>query len=376
MSVLQPSQQPLAHEGQEAIKKSSSAKKLFMEEVIQERQRQDNGKQVVEKEKEQEDQTPNAMQTVDIDDQVLGSSAMHSDAGELRTAGHERDGGKKRKRMSVADQVLGSNAMHSDAGELRTDGHERDGGKKRKRMSEADIDDQVLGSSAMHSDAGELRTDGHERDDNKKGKKTRGRTMKAGIHALTEKDQKAIIMNANFQPIAPDEKTVSDFVEFLGTLSRTSSLCPLTVDKWTDMNKVYKDAKEKMWDYVKVEKDGLFLMELKNGYYKQLVFFGEILRVESKRDHYTPYEPTKMRWKNRPEDVSDEDFKFLLKKWKDPKYKIVCSELRRRQTYPLLEAENEFEALVAHDAFVETSGALNTIAASLMKVANDIRLLG
>ncbi|GAB2272715.1 hypothetical protein Dimus_007535 [Dionaea muscipula] len=75
--------------------------------------------------------------------------------------------------------------------------------------------------------------------------------MKAGIHALTEKDQKAIIMNANFQPIGPDEKTVSDFVEFLGTLSRTSSLCPLTVDKWTDMNKVYKDAKEKMWDYVK-----------------------------------------------------------------------------------------------------------------------------
>ena len=30
----------------------------------------------------------------------------------------------------------------------------------------------------------------------------------------------------------------------------------------------------------------------------------------------------------------------------------------------------------AHDAFVETSGALNTIATSLMKVANDIRLLG
>ncbi|GAB2265805.1 hypothetical protein Dimus_000840, partial [Dionaea muscipula] len=67
--------------------------------------------------------------------------------------------------------------------------------------------------------------------DNKKGKKTRGRTMKADIHALTKKDQKAIIMNANFQPIGPDEQTVSDFVEFLGTLSRTSSLCPLTVDK-------------------------------------------------------------------------------------------------------------------------------------------------
>lgn len=30
----------------------------------------------------------------------------------------------------------------------------------------------------------------------------------------------------------------------------------------------------------------------------------------------------------------------------------------------------------AHDAFVETSGALNTVAASLMKIANDVRLLG
>jgi fumarate hydratase class II len=39
-------------------------------------------------------------------------------------------------------------------------------------------------------------------------------------------------------------------------------------------------------------------------------------------------------------------------------------------------APNKFEALAAHDALVELSGALNTIAASLMKIANDIRLLG
>lgn len=43
---------------------------------------------------------------------------------------------------------------------------------------------------------------------------------------------------------------------------------------------------------------------------------------------------------------------------------------------PFVTAENKFEALAAHDSFVETSGALNTIAASLMKIANDIRLLG
>ncbi|MEM9469114.1 MAG: class II fumarate hydratase [Pseudomonadota bacterium] len=39
-------------------------------------------------------------------------------------------------------------------------------------------------------------------------------------------------------------------------------------------------------------------------------------------------------------------------------------------------AENKFEALAAHDAMVELSGALNVIATSLMKIANDIRLLG
>ncbi|MBB4210513.1 fumarase class II [Rhodothalassium salexigens DSM 2132] len=39
-------------------------------------------------------------------------------------------------------------------------------------------------------------------------------------------------------------------------------------------------------------------------------------------------------------------------------------------------ADNKFEALAAHDALVEVSGALNTVACSLMKIANDLRLLG
>nr|WP_216635271.1 class II fumarate hydratase [Bdellovibrio bacteriovorus] len=43
---------------------------------------------------------------------------------------------------------------------------------------------------------------------------------------------------------------------------------------------------------------------------------------------------------------------------------------------PFVSAENKFEALAAHDALVEVSGALNSVAVSLMKIANDIRLLG
>ena len=42
---------------------------------------------------------------------------------------------------------------------------------------------------------------------------------------------------------------------------------------------------------------------------------------------------------------------------------------------PFVTAENKFEALAAHDAIVESHGALKTIAVSLMKIANDIRLL-
>ena len=43
---------------------------------------------------------------------------------------------------------------------------------------------------------------------------------------------------------------------------------------------------------------------------------------------------------------------------------------------PFISAPNKFEALAAHDAMVEISGVLNTLAVGLYKIANDIRLLG
>lgn len=44
--------------------------------------------------------------------------------------------------------------------------------------------------------------------------------------------------------------------------------------------------------------------------------------------------------------------------------------------HPFVTAPNKFEALAAHDALVELSGALNSVAVSAMKIANDIRFLG
>ncbi|KAN0030594.1 hypothetical protein ACTA71_009234 [Dictyostelium dimigraforme] len=54
----------------------------------------------------------------------------------------------------------------------------------------------------------------------------------------------------------------------------------------------------------------------------------------------------------------------------------IASEVAKFTGLPFKTAPNKFEALAAHDAMVEVSGALNTIAVSLMKIANDIRFLG
>jgi len=56
--------------------------------------------------------------------------------------------------------------------------------------------------------------------------------------------------------------------------------------------------------------------------------------------------------------------------------KAFADELKKLTGLPFAPAKNKFEALAAHDAMVEVSGAYNVLAASLMKIANDLRLLG
>lgn len=53
-----------------------------------------------------------------------------------------------------------------------------------------------------------------------------------------------------------------------------------------------------------------------------------------------------------------------------------AAEIARLTGLPFVSAPNKFESLAAHDALVEVHGALNTVAVSLMKIANDIRFLG
>eukprot|EP00743_Colponemidia_sp_Colp-15_P000778 GILK01000859.1.p1 GENE.GILK01000859.1~~GILK01000859.1.p1 ORF type:complete len:509 (-),score=98.72 GILK01000859.1:173-1699(-) len=54
----------------------------------------------------------------------------------------------------------------------------------------------------------------------------------------------------------------------------------------------------------------------------------------------------------------------------------IAAEVAKETGLPFITAPNKFEALAAHDALVELHGALNTLAVSCMKIANDIRFLG
>ncbi len=53
----------------------------------------------------------------------------------------------------------------------------------------------------------------------------------------------------------------------------------------------------------------------------------------------------------------------------------VAAHIAKLTGLPFITAENKFESLAAHDAIVEAHGALKTLAVSLMKIANDIRML-
>jgi fumarate hydratase class II len=59
-----------------------------------------------------------------------------------------------------------------------------------------------------------------------------------------------------------------------------------------------------------------------------------------------------------------------------PGYAVkVAEKIAELTGLPFVTAENKFESLAAHDAIVEAHGALKTVAVSLMKIANDIRML-
>lgn len=136
------------------------------------------------------------------------------------------------------------------------------------------------------------------------------------------------------------------------------------------LKKLHKSLQEKSKSYSKIVKIGrthlqdatpLTLGQEFSGYAKQIEF--GIARIESTlpRLHQLAQGGTAVGTGINAKVGFDKEF---------------AKHVKKITGLPFVTAENKFEALAAHDAMVELSGALNVVACSLMKIANDIRLLG
>lgn len=79
-------------------------------------------------------------------------------------------------------------------------------------------------------------------------KRTRGKTLCAEIHARQLGDREEITLNEEGQPIGPNERIVSQFTSFLGTIARSADLCPLMHTNWKDI----PEKDKHIWSFVTV----------------------------------------------------------------------------------------------------------------------------
>ncbi|KAF1862498.1 hypothetical protein Lal_00024454 [Lupinus albus] len=127
----------------------------------------------------------------------------------------------------------------------------------------------------------------------------RGKTKCLEAHARSLEDRIEIIFNEFGVPIGPDQRTVIQFSNFLGTITRSSDLCPL---------KVVPD-KDLIWTYV-----------------KQKYIIPD---VGKKFKYKTTHESVK----NRPKDISESQFKELICYWSLRNTKILRLEEIAEETF-------------------------------------------
>ncbi|KAH0678947.1 hypothetical protein KY284_020032 [Solanum tuberosum] len=143
-------------------------------------------------------------------------------------------------------------------------------------------------------------------------KKKRGNTVMQNVHGRHER--KLVVLNRYNQPIGPTNAIVTELGSFLGTLARNAMLCPLNIHNWKNM-----DTKIDLWDYTKDKYD------IPDSAKKWALEGNKNARRKYKNDlyekHYKAYDNDDLRMANKPKDVSESDFKDLLKYWDFEKFK-------------------------------------------------------
>ncbi|CAH9099581.1 unnamed protein product [Cuscuta epithymum] len=157
-----------------------------------------------------------------------------------------------------------------------------------------------------------------------KEKTTRGPTMMHVVHM--REYCIPIILNKFGQPIGPDKATLDEFSSFLGTVARHYDFAPLVESTWLRV-----PDKDKMWDYVLSKYDVPI-----NGKKWVLSTIGSSWRVHKcrfKNKFCKTYKNDKDRWRNRPKEIPQSDFRVLLKLWNCKDYQNKCSRNKRSRSF-------------------------------------------
>ncbi|XP_044499440.1 uncharacterized protein LOC123220902 [Mangifera indica] len=158
-------------------------------------------------------------------------------------------------------------------------------------------------------------------------KKTRGPTLMKEIQLRKFEDRKPIMLNAHNQPIGPDEETLTEFRNFLGTVARNQQLAPLNHTNWSKM-----PSKDQIWEYV----NRIYILPIAS---KKWVMnaIGDAWRTHKckvKKTYFKKYATDEERMKNRPLEISELIFKELLQYWNDEDVQKIANiniENRKRQ---------------------------------------------
>ncbi|KAG5574134.1 hypothetical protein H5410_063900 [Solanum commersonii] len=155
-------------------------------------------------------------------------------------------------------------------------------------------------------------------------KKKRGSTVMQSVHGPQER--KLVVLNRYNQPIGPTNAVVTELESFLRTLARNAMLCPLNIHNSKNM-----DTKKDLWDYTQKKYD--ITDSAKNGALEGIRNARRKYRNDLYENHYKAYNNDDLRMANKPKDVSEFDFKDLLKYWDSEKFKESPDKLSAKELF-------------------------------------------
>ncbi|KAJ1410150.1 putative transposase, Ptta/En/Spm, plant [Sesbania bispinosa] len=197
-------------------------------------------------------------------------------------------------------------------------------------------------------------------------KRTRGPIKCLKIHSRPTKDREEVILDNDGEPIGPNDKVVSEFSYFLGTIARNSDFCPLI---YTNFKALLENHKEDIWEYV----NDKYIIPGKGekAVFSRINDAWRSYKSKVKKRHYKRYSTLTERLKNRPGTIPETHFKQLMAYWGNSTIQNISKKNamnRAKQKYvhrtgpinfariraKLREKKNDGEEVTQAEMFIET----------------------